>query len=46
MPIRKRRIRIPLLLSGKVKVDADGQTVILDPGMQSVVNDERRTPGK
>ena len=29
------------LVSGKVKVDADGQTVILDPGMQSVVNDEK-----
>lgn len=29
------------LVSGKVKVDTDGQTVILDPGMQSVVNDEK-----
>ena len=29
------------LVSGKVKVDADGQTVILNPGMQSVVNDEK-----
>ena len=32
------------LVSGKVKVDADGQTVILNPGMQSVVNDEKCTP--
>lgn len=29
------------LVRGKVKVDSDGQTVILDPGMQSVVNDEK-----
>ena len=29
------------LVNGKVKVDADGQTIVLDPGMQSVVNDEK-----
>lgn len=28
------------LVSGKVKVDADGQSVVLDPGMQTVVNDK------